>query len=169
MSENQTSPKFFKMEKAVPGNVIFTLHPVDNPMLSKIINLTNRNPSVMLPKNWALGVFVNDGTYSLYSNGVITFSDNEDLVRTAYEESIYFSDTLDFTPAKTVDNNEITAVLRSGNRKSIDNMITKYGKERVREIAFSVAKELPVGIVNMLESIFKVQLIIDGADDILED
>jgi hypothetical protein len=49
MSEIIPEVKFFKLQKAVPGNIIFTLHPVSNPALTKEIYLTNRQPSVMLP------------------------------------------------------------------------------------------------------------------------
>ena len=96
MSENiNEAPKIFKLQKTVPGNVLFTLHPVSNPVLAKEIYLTNRQPSVMLPADWALGVFASDGLYTMYQKGVFTFDNNKALAKLAfhilYDKDNYFS------------------------------------------------------------------------------
>lgn len=163
MSENiNEAPKIFKLQKTVPGNVLFTLHPVSNPTLAKEIYLTNRQPSVMLPADWALGVFASDGLYTMYQKGVFTFDNNKALAKLAYNQSLFFSEDLDFTPIESNNVEIIKNILKTGNRKSIEDAIEKYTKERVKEVAISCVKELSMGVVNMLEGIFHVQLVVDG-------
>lgn len=156
------APKIFKLQKTVPGNVLFTLHPVSNPALAKEIYLTNRQPSVMLPADWALGVFASDGLYTMYQKGVFTFDNNKALAKLAYDQSLFFSEDLDFTPIESNNVEIIKNILKTGNRKSIEDAIEKYTKERVKEVAISCVKELSMGVVNMLEGIFHVQLVVDG-------
>lgn len=163
MSENiNEAPKIFKLQKTVPGNVLFTLHPVSNPALAKEIYLTNRQPSVMLPADWALGIFASDGLYTMYQKGVFTFDNNKALAKLAYNQSLFFSEDLDFTPIESNNVEIIKNILKTGNRKSIEDAIEKYTKERVKEVAISCVKELSMGVVNMLEGIFHVQLVVDG-------
>lgn len=163
MSENiNEAPKIFKLQKTVPGNVLFTLHPVSNPALAKEIYLTNRQPSVMLPADWALGVFASDGIYTMYQKGVFTFDNNKALAKLAYDQSLFFSEDLDFTPIDSNNVEIIKNILKAGNRKGIEDAIEKYTKERVKEVAISCVKELSMGVVNMLEGIFHVQLVVDG-------
>ena len=163
MSENiNEAPKIFKLQKTVPGNVLFTLHPVSNPALAKEIYLTNRQPSVMLPADWALGVFASDGLYTMYQKGVFTFDNNKALAKLAYDQSLFFSEDLDFTPIESNNVEIIKNILKTGNRKAIEDAIEKYTKERVKEVAISCVKELSMGVVNMLEGIFHVQLVVDG-------
>ena len=156
------APKIFKLQKTVPGNVLFTLHPVSNPVLAKEIYLTNRQPSVMLPADWALGVFASDGLYTMYQKGVFTFDNNQALAKLAYDQSLFFSEDLDFTPMDSNNVEIIKNILKTGNRKAIEDAIEKYTKERVKEVAISCVKELSMGVVNMLEGIFHVQLVVDG-------
>ena len=163
MSENiNEAPKIFKLQKTVPGNVLFTLHPVSNPALAKEIYLTNRQPSVMLPADWALGVFASDGLYTMYQKGVFTFDNNKALAKLAYDQSLSFSEDLDFTPIESNNVEIIKNILKAGNRKAIEDAIEKYTQERVKEVAISCVKELSMGVVNMLEGIFHVQLVVDG-------
>ena len=156
------APKIFKLQKTVPGNVLFTLHPVSNPALAKEIYLTNRQPSVMLPADWALGVFARDGLYTMYQKGVFTFDNNKALAKLAYDQSLFFSEELDFTPIDSNNVEIIKNILKAGNRKGIEDAIEKYSQERVKEVAISCVKELSMGVVNMLEGIFHVQLVVDG-------
>ena len=163
MSENiNEAPKIFKLQKTVPGNVLFTLHPVSNPALAKEIYLTNRQPSVMLPADWALGIFASDGLYTMYQKGVFTFDNNKALAKLAYDQSLFFSEDLDFTPIDSNNVEIIKNILKTGNRKAIEDAIDKYTQERVKEVAISCVKELSMGVVNMLEGIFHVQLVVDG-------
>lgn len=162
MSEITPEVKFFKLQKAVPGNIIFTLHPVSNPTLTKEVYLTNRQPSIMLPADWALGVFVEDGLYKMYEKGIFTFDNNDILVKMAYNQSLYFSEELDFKPVKAENVETIKVILKGGNRKAIENAISTYGEERVKEVAYTYVSELSTGVVSMLESMFKVQLTMDG-------
>lgn len=154
--------KVFKLKKTTPNDVVFVLHPLSNQSLSKTVVLTERNPYQMLPVDWALGMFINDGLYSLYKNGYVTFDNNEELVKAAYEAGAYFSDVLDFIPSKEEDMDKIFKVLQAGNRSAIMDAIKTYGNDNVKNVAIKNANNLSVGVVNMLEQIFKCQLIIDG-------
>lgn len=157
-----SEPKVFKIKKTIPGNVLFILHPLSNPMLTKEIYLTDRRPSQFLPLDWALGVFMDDGNYRLYKKGVFTFENNETLVKEAYEAGVYFDEKLDFTPVKDNNDKEILAVLKSGNRASIEKAINDFGKDLVIKVAAANVEGLSTGVVRMLESMLKVQLVIDN-------
>lgn len=154
--------KVFKLIKVTPKDVVFVLHPLSNPSLSKKVVLTSRNPYQMLPLDWALGVFMDDGNYSLYKNKYITFENNNELVKAAYEAGAYFSDVLEFEPAEEKDTDDIIAILKTGNRAKIEDAMKKFGSDRVRDVAISISSELSVNAVAMLENLFKCQLIIDG-------
>ena len=154
--------KVFKLKKVTPKNVVFVLHPLSNPSLSRKIILTDRNPYQMLPLDWALGIFNDDGAYSLYKKGYITFDKNQELAKEAYSAGAYFSEVLEFEPSQEGQNDKILGILKAGNRTAIDKVIKDYGRDVVRSVAVEHAAELSVGVVNMLEGIFKCQLIIDG-------
>ena len=66
-----------------------------------------------------------------------------------------FSEDLDFTPIDSNNVEIIKNILKTGNRKAIEDAIEKYTQERVKEVAISCVKELSMGVVNMLEGIFK--------------
>lgn len=158
MSEN----KNFTIIKTVPGTVLFNLHPVSNPSLSRRILLTDQNPKQALPADWALGVFADPGVYSLYEKQAFTFDDNEGVVQAAFNAGVYFDDKLDFKPAPTDLTDVIFAILKSGNRASILKSLEDYGTEVVKSVAIAKADELTAGIVKVLENILKIQLTMDG-------
>jgi len=162
-----SEPKVFKIKKTIPGNVLFILHPVSNPTLEKEIYLTDRRPSMFLPLDWALGIFLDDGNYRLYKKGVFTFENNEELVQAAYEAGVYFDEHLDFTPVKEDNEKTILGILQSGNRASIEKSVKDYGKELIIKVAAANVDSLSTGVVRMLESVLKVQLVIDN-DSIVE-
>ena len=154
--------KTIKVTKTRPGSLLFILHPISNLQMSKEIYLTDRSPSQFIPLDWALGVFLDDGIYKLYKKGHFTFSDNEAVVKAAYEAGVYFDEALDFTPAKADNSDKILEILKSGNRKNIENAIQLYGEDVVKMVAFTNANNLTVNVVRMLEDLFKVQLTLDG-------
>lgn len=154
--------KVFKIKKTTPGNVLFILHPVSNPMLTKEVYLTDRRPFQFLPTDWALGIFMDDGNYRLYKKGMFTFENNDELVKAAYEAGVYFDEQLDFTPVKEDNEKEILAILKSGNRASIDKAIKDFGRDLIIKVAASNVDNLSTGVVRMLESLLKVQLVIDN-------
>ena len=161
MSET-TNLKAFRMKKAIPGNLLIIVHPFSNPELKKEVYLTDRHPIQVLPLDWALGIFIDNGNYNMYKEGYFTFENNEDLAKAAYEAGAYFDDELDFTPVKEDLDTLILPELKSGNRARITSAIDKYGKEKVQIVASSHVGELNVNVVNMLESLLKVQLIMDN-------
>lgn len=154
--------KVFKIKKTTPGNVLFILHPISNPMLTKEIYLTDRRPFQFLPMDWALGIFMDDGNYRLYKKGMFTFENNDELVKAAYEAGVYFDEHLDFVPVKEDNEKEILAILKSGNRASIDKAIKDFGRDLIIKVAASNVDNLSTGVVRMLESLLKVQLVIDN-------
>lgn len=159
--------KVFKIKKTVPGSVLFILHPISNPMLTKEIYLTDRRPSQFLPLDWALGVFMDDGNYRLYKKGMFTFENNDELVKAAYDANVYFDEHLDFVPVKEDNEKEILAIIKSGNRASIEKAISSYSRDLIIKIAAANVNDLNTGVVRMLESMLKVQLVIDN--DIVEE
>lgn len=154
--------KNFQIIKTVPGTVIFNLQPASNPNLSRRVMLTNQNPKQSLPLDWALGIFADPGTYSLYQDKLFTFDDNEAIVKAAFDNGVYFDDKLDFTPAKPNRTELIFATLRAGNRQAINELIEKEGEEAVKEVAIDRANDLTNAVSKMLENIFKIQLTVDG-------
>ena len=158
MSDNQN----FQIIKTVPGTVLFMVHPVSNPMLSRRILLTDQNPKQSLPLDWALGVFADSGAYALYKNKAFTFDHNEALVKAAFEAGVYFDDKLDFEPARVNRTDAIFATLKSGNRSSIMQIVEKEGVDAVKEVAIAKTNDLTTSVVKMLENILKIQLTVDG-------
>lgn len=161
MSETNTI-KVYKMKKVIPGDLLIILHPLSNPMISREVFLTDRNPNQMLPLDWALGVFMDNGIYNMYKNGMFTFDNNDALVKAAYEAGAYFDETLDFVPVKEDNSKIIFEILSSGNRAKIIKAIDDYGKESVLAVAVDKVESLSTGVVQLLESILKVQLTMDG-------
>ena len=161
MSETNTI-KVYKMKKVIPGDLLIILHPFSNPMISREVFLTDRNPNQMLPLDWALGVFMDNGIYNMYKNGIFTFENNEALVKAAYEAGAYFDEALDFVPVKEDNSKIIFEILSSGNRAKIIKAIDDYGKESVLAVAVDKVESLSTGVVQLLESILKVQLTMDG-------
>lgn len=154
--------KSFKITKAIPGDVIFILHPVSNPAISRQVHLSTRTPSQILPLDWALGVFLDNGIYAMYKKGIFTFNDNDALVKAAYENGVYFGEELDFTPSSEKDSGEILTILKSGNRAEIMKARDTYGSDKVKEVAIANVKDLTTSVVNMLENLYHIQLVIDG-------
>lgn len=161
MSETNTI-KVYKMKKVIPGDLLIILHPLSNPMISREVFLTDRNPNQMLPLDWALGVFMDNGIYNMYKNGMFTFENNDALVKAAYEAGAYFDETLDFVPVKEDNSKIIFEILSSGNRAKIIKAIDDYSKEAVLAVAVDKVESLSTGVVQLLESILKVQLTMDG-------
>lgn len=153
--------KNYKLIKTIPGTVLFDIHPISNPMLTRRVVLTEQNPTQPLPLDWALGVFVDAGAYELYKTHAFTFDDNS-IVEEAFKAGVYFDDKLDFTPAKPDQEQYIFGILKSGNRQQILNVIDEKGKDVVKNVAIAKADELTQNVIRMLEGIFGIQLIIDG-------
>ena len=153
--------KNYKIIKTIPGTVLFNIHPVSNPMLTRRVVLTDKNPQQPLPLDWALGVFAQPGVYKLYKNKAITFNDNS-IVEEAFNAGVYFDDKLDFTPAKPDQQQYIFDILRKGNHQAILDLIEEKGNEAVKQVAIAKSNDLTQGVVKMLENIFRIQLTVDG-------
>lgn len=153
--------KFFKIIKTTPNQVMFVLHSISNPNLSKIVRLTNRIPEQTVPVDWALDLFLDEDNYRLFKEGLITVNDVKSLTAAAIEAGVYFGDNLDFIPAGKDDSNNILAEIKTGNRNKILNVIKKYGEDKVKAVVLSNVNELTSGVIQMLEGIFKIQLTMD--------
>lgn len=152
--------KSFILKKVCAGDVFTLVSPMSNSSISRVINLTNRAPQQVLPADWALGFIMDQGNYSLYKKGYVTFDDNDALAKCAVEAGVWF-DASEFTPAKPDQSETILAALKSGNRAKIQETVTKYGAETVKEVATYHVEDLTTAVVTMLENLLKTQLVID--------
>ena len=157
MSEEKNS---FILKKTTAGEVFTRVSPMSNPSISRVIHLTDRLPQQVLPLDWALGFIIDQGNYSLYKKGYVTFDDNEELAKAAVAAGVWF-DTFDFTPAENDKVNIILSTLKEGNRAKITDAISKYGKDEVVNVATYHVEELTTAVVSMLENLLKIQLVID--------
>ena len=80
MSEEKNS---FILKKTTASEVFTHVSPMSNPRISRVIHLTDRLPQQVLPLDWALGFIIDQGNYSLYKKGYVTFDDNEELSKAA--------------------------------------------------------------------------------------
>lgn len=166
MSENQ---KNYVLYKTTPMSVLFILHPYSNPGLQRRVYLTDQNPKVALPQDWALGVFQDEEVFRLFRNKCITFDNNEGITKAAFEAGVYFEE-LDFKPAEIDRSEKILATIKAGNHSKILKVIEEEGKDVVAQVAAKHLGELSTTIVKMLESALKVQLeAIDLTEDTDED
>lgn len=159
MSENV---KVVKIIKTVPGDVFFKLSPVSNQSLVKDIYLTERVPQQTLPIDWALGIFLDNSLYAMYKQGYFTFNDVDGLTHEAIEAGVFFDDALDFTPKAVNTEKDILAILKKGVRSEILKANDIYGIDNVKSVAIAHVSELTQGVIQLLESMFNVQLTMDG-------
>lgn len=157
MSEN----KNYTLIKTTPNDLLFDLHPVSNFGLTRRIYLNNKTEKQALPLDWALGVFQDDGVFQMYKQGLFTFDRNDEIVKAAFENGVYFGDTLDFTPAAPDQNKIILAILKKGKRAEINQAIEIYGKDTVKDVAILNLDSLTQGVVTMLESVLQTQFTIE--------
>lgn len=150
--------KTIRMINTTPNLIIFKLSPYDNPSNVRVIKLGagNTNKAIVMPMSLALGVFTNDEVYRLYKKGYFTFDKNEELLKAAQEENLYFADELDFTPADQKTNETILIQLQKGNRSAIEGAIKEFGKDRVMDVARANLDKLTVGVKTVLEQTLKV-------------
>lgn len=156
MSEN----KSFILKKTCAGEVFAIISPMSNPTVTRTINLTDHTPQQVLPADWALGFVMDQGNYSLYKKGYVTFDDNDGLAKLAVESGVWF-DSFDFKPAAEDQSNKILEVLKTGNRSAIQKAVNDYGHDIVAEVASHNVDQLTTAVVSMLENLLKTQLVID--------
>ena len=152
--------KSFILKKTSAGDVFTFVSPMSNPSVKRVIHLTEHTPQQVLPEDWALGFLIDQGNYSLYRTGYVTFDDNERLAKTAVDAGVWFED-FKFQPAEPDQTNKILDILKQGNRTNILQAIEKYGSDIVTEVASHNAESLTTAVVSMLENILKTQLVID--------
>lgn len=152
--------KSFVLKKTCAGSVFTIVSPMSNPNVTRIIDLTDRVPQQVLPEDWALGFIMDQGNYSLYKNGYVTFDKNEELAKLAAETGVLFDD-FGFTPAKEDQTSTILAILKTGVRIKIQEAINTYGKDKVRDVAAYNIDNLTTAVVKTLENMLNTQLTID--------
>ena len=152
--------KSFVLKKTCAGSVFTIVSPMSNPNVTRVIDLTDRVPQQILPEDWALGFIMDQGNYSLYKNGYVTFDRNEELTKLAVETGVLFDD-FDFTPAKEDQTSTILAILKTGVRIKIQEAINTYGKDKVRDVAAYNVDNLTTAVVKTLENMLNTQLTID--------
>ena len=152
--------KSFVLKKTCAGSVFTIVSPMSNPNVTRVIDLTDRVPQQVLPEDWALGFIMDQGNYSLYKNGYVTFDRNEELAKLAAETAVLFDD-FGFTPAKEDQTSTILAILKTGVRIKIQEAINTYGKDKVRDVAAYNIDNLTTAVVKTLENMLNTQLTID--------
>ena len=152
--------KSFVLKKTCAGSVFTIVSPMSNPNVTRVIDLTDRVPQQILPEDWALGFIMDQGNYSLYKNGYVTFDRNEELTKLAVETGVLFDD-FDFTPAKEDQTSTILAILKTGVRLKIQEAINTYGKDKVTDVAAYNIDNLTTAVVKTLENMLNTQLTID--------
>lgn len=152
--------KSFVLKKTCAGSVFTIVSPMSNPNVTRVIDLTDRVPQQVLPEDWALGFIMDQGNYSLYKNGYVTFDKNEELAKLAAETGVLFDD-FGFTPAKEDQTSTILAILKTGVRIKIQEAINTYGKDKVRDVAAYNIDNLTTAVVKTLENMLNTQLTID--------
>lgn len=154
--------KYFIITKTIPGEVYFELSPIDNTEQRRVVKLTEAAPTIRLPYNWALGVFLNPIVYKMFQRGIFTFNDVDTVLKAAYEEQVYFDEKLDFEPAQPKVNDDVLTALKSGKKDTILKLMkTETDKSRVLTVAHDHMDELTQGVISFLEKELNVQLIID--------
>ena len=152
--------KSFVVKKTCAGSVFTIVSPMSNPNVTRVIDLTDRVPQQILPEDLALVFIMDQGNYSLYKNGYVTFDRNEELTKLAVETGVLFDD-FDFTPAKEDQTSTILAILKTGVRIKIQEAINTYGKDKVRDVAAYNIDNLTTAVVKTLENMLNTQLTID--------
>ena len=158
--------KQFILIKTTPNNVYFSIPLVSNPAIKREVYLTKQRPQQPLPVEYALSIVADPSLYALYKKGYFTFNDNNALAKMAYEQGYWFDEKWDFEPATTEDSNLIFSILKVGNRTKIEETIKKYGVDKVKDVAVSHLDELTQNVIQMLEKVFKVQLVMDNVADL---
>lgn len=152
------------IQKTTPGNVVFKLSPVDNPNVVREIYLTSRHPSQALPINYALGIFLNEGVFTLYKKGIFTFKDPAKITQLAIKQGYFFgSESEAFTPAAVDKEASVLAILKGGNRTKILDACKEMGNEYVKMVATVHVEELTQAVILMLQNLWNVQLTVENS------
>lgn len=164
MTTETTNKKFYVIVKTVPGNVFFSLSPIDNSNQTRVIKLTDEMPKARLPRNWALGVFLNQPVFRMFEKGVFTFEELDTIVADAIQEQVYFGDKqLDFKAAEPNTTQIIENILKEGNKDKIDELFRKHRRDSVMVIAKNILSQLTMETIKMLEERTGIQLVVENA------
>lgn len=153
---------YYVITKTKPGNVYFELHPISNADLKRMIKLTDKMPSTRLPKDWALGIFLDGEVFSLYKKGYISFGDkSSEIKKAAIDEGVYFGTEEELAVINATDKTkEILDALKNSKRSAIIDFINK-DPQTVALIAREHLEELSTGVVGLVEEKLKVQIKVD--------
>lgn len=156
---------YYVITKTAPGDIYLSVSPISNTGLSRIIVLDEKRPSARLPKDWALGIFLDPGTFSIFEKGYFTFDKLDEIVQLAIAEKVYFGEELAFEPGKVDYTEEILTVLKGGKRTEILALIENYKTPDKMKILLSIAGEysgdLSTSVVSLLEKELNTQIQID--------
>lgn len=151
---------YFVITKTVPGNVVFRISPITNSEQYRVIELTEKMPSTRLPKDWALGVFLDQSLFNMFKKGIFTFDDVKAVTQLAIQEQVYFGEELEFEPRPVTYVKDVLGILKSGKRTEILAAL-KEDQDHVLTVATEHINELTGGVVSLLEKESGRQLRID--------
>lgn len=156
--------EYYVITKTRPGNVFFSLSPIDNSSQTRIIKLTDHMPSTRLPREWALGVFTNDSVFTMYEKGYFSFGDKSAAIKNAaVEEGVYFgTDSENFVIKDNIGNDAkiLETLKNSKSRSEIVDLAKKYPEDVVL-IARDNVDDLPTGTIKTIEDTLKVQILVE--------
>ena len=152
---------YFVITKTRPGSVYFTLHPVSNTTQTRVIKLTPQLPSTRLPKDWALGVFLDANVFRLYEKGYFTFGNQtEEIKKAAVTEGVYFGNDLSNIKDNSNAEADCLKVLKGNSRQLLIDFIKK-DRELVAMVARDHINELTQGTISTIEKELGIQLTVD--------
>ena len=151
---------YYVLTKTRPGDLYITLRPISDTNQMRIIKLTSQMPSTRLPKDWALGVFLDAKVFTFYQKGYFSFGDKtEEIVKAAVDAGVYFGDKEIKDNSNRQD--EVLKVLKEGKRTEIIAFIKK-DPELVALVTRAHIGELTTNVVGLVEDQLGIQLTIDG-------
>lgn len=151
---------YYVLTKTRPGDLYITLRPISDTNQMRVIKLTSQMPSTRLPKDWALGVFLDADVFAFYQKGYFTFGNKTDeLIKAAVESGVYFGDEEIKDHSDKQD--KVLKALKDEKRTEIISFI-KQDPELVAMVARENVGELKTNVVRLVEDQLGIQLQVDG-------
>ena len=151
---------YYVLTKTRPGDLYITLRPISDTNQMRIIKLTSQMPSTRLPKDWALGVFLDAKVFTFYQKGYFSFGDKTDeIVKAAIDAGVYFGKEVDIKD-NSKNQDEVLKILKEGKRMSIVDYIKK-DPELVAMVARQNIDSLTTAVVGLVEQQLGIQLTVD--------
>lgn len=159
--------KIYRITKNIPSDLLLAISPLSNREITKTIYLTRKMPTANIPLDWILGIFLDDGLYSMYKKGYFSFDNDAEIIAAAKEANVFFDEddlklVINKKPEEKDFSKAILTTLKAGFRPKIEELFDKYDKEMVVSVASMNANQLPYAVIQMIEQKYGIQLIADN-------